>query len=179
MVKCVKCLNPLIINIDAKRQEFKCRDCSENYKVLFEKKMLKICHEKKFISFFLNDLSNCDKDFSLKNVYEMYNKGYLDCVKSLNSKYNQSDNLWQLSLCKLKKKIKNNIEIKMNYLLNSAAENYECVNCNSKYSNNEALLNNFSCIMCSSPLSVENNESKISVLRDGLLNIDKEWSILP
>lgn len=176
MINCLKCNTPLILNIDAKNNDFKCKNCCEKYKLFFEKKILKIIHNKKQLNFFINDLSNCDKDFSLKNVYEMYSKGYLDCVKMLNSKYNQSDNTWQLSINKLKEKIGQNINAKLNKILNDSAETYSCNSCMSSYSSQDALANNFSCMICSNQLNLNNNSEEIESLKKNLLVLENTWS---
>jgi DNA-directed RNA polymerase subunit RPC12/RpoP len=177
MINCLKCNTPLILAIDAKNKEFKCKDCSEKYDLLFEKKILKITHKKKQLAFFINDLSNCDNDFSLKNVYEMYSKGYLDCIKMLNSKYNQSDNFWQLSIAKLKEKIAQNLNLKIE-LLNSAEESYICSTCMSSYSPQDALANNFSCIICSKQLILSNNLNEIEHFKKNLLTLGNAWTTL-
>jgi transcription initiation factor IIE alpha subunit len=178
MINCLKCGISLIINIDAKNKDFKCKECSEKYELLFEKKILKIIHKKKQLTFFINDLSNCDNEFSLKNVYEMYNKGYLDCVKLLNVQYNQSDNYWQLSINKLKEKISKNIELKINNLINSNTENYTCNSCMSTYSSQDALINNYSCIMCLKPLFLKNNLNEVDTLKKNLLTLEINWATL-
>jgi DNA-directed RNA polymerase subunit RPC12/RpoP len=178
MINCLKCNTPLIIAIDAKNKDFKCKDCSEKYDLLFEKKILKIMHKKKQLAFFINDLSNCDNDFSLKNVYEMYSRGYLDCIKMLNSKYNQSDNFWQLSVAKLKEKIAQNLNLKINELLNSSDESYLCSGCMSKYSSNDAFANNFSCIICSKQLILNNNMDEIESFKKNLLTIGNAWTTI-
>ncbi|MFA5333058.1 MAG: hypothetical protein WC376_01020 [Candidatus Nanoarchaeia archaeon] len=175
MISCLNCGNSLTINIDAKNKDFKCKDCYEKYELFFEKKILKIIHKKKQLTFFITDLSNCDKEFSLKNVYEMYNKGYLDCIKLLNSKYNQSDNCWELSVNKLKEKISQNIKLKINNILNSNAEVYECGSCMSNYSSQDALVNNYSCIICSKQLSLKNNMSEVDDLKKNLLTLETNW----
>jgi len=176
MIGCVNCNSPLVLNIDAKNNDFKCKECGEKYGLVFENKMLKILNKKKQIKFFINDLSSCDKDFSLKNVYEMYNKGYLDCVKMLNSKYNQSDNFWQLSINKLTSKISHNINIKLSKALNSTDEVYSCNNCMSEYSSEDALSNNYSCIICSSQLVIKNNLNEIEELKKNLIILENNWS---
>ncbi|MDD4353759.1 MAG: hypothetical protein PHN56_04855 [Candidatus Nanoarchaeia archaeon] len=172
MITCLNCNNDLILAIDVKNNDFKCKDCSEKYDLLFDKKVLKIINKNHQLSFFINDLSNCDSKFSLKNVYEMYNKGYLDCVKMLNSKYNQSDNIWHLSVNKLKEKISQNINLKINTILNSNTESYICSSCKANYSSNEALFNNFSCIMCLNQLVINNNFEEVEHLKENLILIE-------
>lgn len=175
MINCLNCGSSLVINIDAKNKDFKCKNCSEKYELFIEKKILKIIHKKKQLTFLISDLSNCDNEFSLKNVYEMYNKGYLDCVKTLNSKYNQSDNYWELSINKLKEKIAQNINLKINNILNSTAENYSCNSCMSNYSSQDALINNYSCIVCSKQLFLNDNMNEVDNLKKNLLTLQNNW----
>ena len=176
MISCLKCNAPLILNIDAKNNDFSCKNCAEKYNMLFDKKMLKISRKNKHLNFFIHDLSNCDEGFSLKNVYEMYNKGYLDCVKTLNSKYNQSDNYWQLSIAKLKDKISHGINSKINSIINSGDEMYLCDKCMSQYSSQDALVNNYSCIMCSGQLILKDKMDDVEELKKNLLSVEGSWS---
>lgn len=170
MTNCLYCKKPLILMIDAKNSEFKCKNCEKDYELLFKNKILTIKKDNKKLCFFLNDLSNCDDFFSQKNIYDMYNKGYVNCVKILNSKYIQSDNFWELSISKLKDKLKKNIELKIQKELNME-DCFFCKKCNSKYSNQEALINNFSCIICNLNVETYDNSKKINSLNTLLNNV--------
>ncbi len=178
MIVCLNCSKPLVLFIDAKNNDFKCSECSEKYDLIFNKKNLSIMHKNKYINFFFNDLPNCSKGFTLKNVYEMYGKGYIECIKTLNSKYNQSDNLWQLSLQRLKDKLSENINSKINESSMSKAS-YYCPLCHFEYSSDDALHNNFSCIACLSSLNEKTNINDVNELKRNLAMLSNNWVIQP
>jgi transcription initiation factor IIE alpha subunit len=178
MIVCLNCSKPLILSIDAKNNDFKCSECGEKYGLIFDKKNLTINHKNKHINFFFNDLPNCSRGFALKNVYEMYGKGYIECIKTLNSKYNQSDNLWQLSLQKLKDKLSENINAKLNESQISK-QSYYCPLCHFEYSSDDALHNNFSCIACLSSLNEKNNMEDSKELKQSLAMLSNNWIIQP
>jgi transcription initiation factor IIE alpha subunit len=188
MIKCLNCSEPLRLLIDLKNNEFRCKSCNNKHSISIKDKTITIESKGKKIEFYLNNISFCNSHLSNKTVYELYNKGYVKCIKTLNPSFNDHYNRWEMQLEEVKESVlknyKNSIESLNNKLrvVQNSEEKYSCTKCGKVYSFNNAVKENFSCSICSKLLKPYNSEeeiksinSNINVLRDKLLLLQTGW----
>ncbi len=188
MVKCLKCKKKLILLINLKESTFKCKECEAEYNISIKNKIIKVDYKGRKLTFFLNDISFFNSELNGKTVYELYNKGYVKCIKTLNQVFNEHYNTWELPLEDLKESVLTNSLNSINVLnqklsnVASLEERYSCQSCGNVISFNTAVSNNFSCGLCSSMLrpfdsSTEINSinMEIRALNDRISSLNKGW----
>ncbi|MBN1923449.1 MAG: hypothetical protein JW791_01665 [Nanoarchaeota archaeon] len=188
MVNCLRCNNKLTLVIDLKNSNFKCKKCDTVYDLIIKDKIVSVGLDGKSINFFLNDISFFNNELSKKTIYELYNKGYVKCIKTLNTAFNDHYNNWELSLDNLKNNVINNSNKTINSLTNSlkrvnlSQANYSCPSCGFVLSFEEAVNANFLCNACSENLKIfdpvaESNEinNKIEYIKEKILTLERGW----
>lgn len=132
---------------------FLCKSCNEEYKVTVEGRTMSLLHNKKVLKLLLNNISFCNNTLSKKTVYELYNKGYVQCTKSLNKVFNNYDNEWVLPVSNLvtvsdKFYGKKLSELSERLDTLNTTQMFTCPSCHNLFSFDSAAINQFSCNTC-------------------------------
>lgn len=145
---------------------------------------MEISSNKKRIKLLLNGISFCNNKLLKKTVYELYSGGYVNCVKSLNTEFNNHDNKWIMPVNKLLNLSLKNYSSKIDSLnqkqtsLNLGEQSYNCNSCKTSYSFEDSLKNNFNCATCSLALSQSNKVHDANNIQNEINLLKKEAELL-
>lgn len=184
MINCLHCNKQLSLVIDLKNEKTNCKSCKAGYVIKISDKKIIVESGKKKVEFYLSDLSFCNNKLSSKTVYELYNKGYVKCTKTLNPNFNDHYNEWELSLNDLKNSALNSAKNKISFLNNkleeftNAEEKYSCSKCGRIYSFEEAVQKNFACFICSTLLKPHDSNEDAEMIKEDITYLNNTISIL-
>lgn len=184
MLECLKCKKPLTLSIDAESFNSKCRRCGQQYNLSLQGRHAAIAFGKQKLELGLNDISSCSTEFSKKILYEMYNKGYIKCLKMINSKFNNHDSEWVLPVNEALnisfKWYNDNIGLLSEELDHLACmeQSYMCPSCRASVSFSDAVAVSFLCPTCKKQLGEFKIEDKKKMLEKNILTLKKEQAAL-